>query len=66
MFSETFFPMAPANSVPRIVRRYHYKHVPHPEDPVELMSDLRQGLRGVSKGGFWGKVKSAGWRILRE
>ena len=68
MFSETYFPMAPANSVPRIQRRYHYEHFPQPSDSFELMEDLRRGLRGApnAKGGFWSKAKSAGWRFLGE
>jgi hypothetical protein len=57
--------MAPRNSVPRICRHYHYRHLPPPEEPTRFMGELRRGLRGVDKGGFWGKVKSAGWRILR-
>lgn len=64
--SEVFFPMASAYSVPRVPRRYHYEHAPPPSESVELMEDLRRGLRGVPKGGFWSKVKSVGWRLLRE
>ena len=66
MFSETFFPMAPSNAVPRVYRRYHYEHAEQPSESIELMADLRRGLRAVPKGGFWSKVKSAGWRFLRE
>jgi hypothetical protein len=66
MFSEVFFPMAAADSVPRVVRRYHYEHFPPPPDSIELAAELHRGLRAVSHGGFWGKVKSAGWRLLRE
>ena len=66
MYSEVFYPMAPRNSVPRICRHYHYQHLPPPEEPTNFMAELRRGLRGVDRGGFWGKVKSAGWRLLRE
>ena len=66
MFSETFFPMAAANSVPRIVRKYHYEHFPPPSDSTELTAELRRGLRAVPHGGFWSKMKSVGWRLLRE
>ena len=66
MVSETFFPMAAAGSVPRIVRKYHYEHFPPPSDSIELTAELRRGLRAVPHGGFWSKVKSAGWRLLRE
>ncbi len=66
MFSEVFSPMAPADSVPRVVRNYHYEHFPPPSDSVELTAELHRELRAVPHGGFWGKVKSAGWRLLRE
>lgn len=66
MFSETFFPMAAANSVPRTVRKYHYEHFPPPSDSTELTAELCRGLRAVPHGGFWSKVKSVGWRLLRE
>jgi hypothetical protein len=66
MFSETFFPMAAANSVPRTVRKYHYEHAPPPSSSVELTAELHRNLRAVPHGGFWGKVKSVGWRLLRE
>lgn len=66
MFSETFFPMAEADSVPSIVRKYHYEHFPPPSDSMELTAELHRSLRAVPHGGFWGKVKSAGWRLLRE
>jgi len=56
--------MAPRNSVPRICRRYHYQHDPPPSNPTAFMRELRRGLRVVDKGGFWGKAKSAGWRVL--
>ena len=66
MFSETFFPMAAANSVPRTVHKYHYEHSPPPSSSVELTAELHRNLRAVPHGGFWGKVKSVGWRLLRE
>ena len=66
MFSETFFPMAAPDSVPRTVRKYHYEHIPPPPDFIELATELRRGLRAVPHGGFWGKVKSAGRRFLRK
>ena len=68
MFSETFYPMAARNPVPRIVRRYHFQHLPPPEDPTEFMEELRYGLRGVKRAqtGFLGKVKSVAWRFLRK
>jgi hypothetical protein len=66
MYSETFFPMAARNSVPRICRRYHYQHDPPSSNPTEFMADLRRGLRVVDKPSFWGKMKSAGWRVLSQ
>ena len=61
-----FYPMAPAHSVPTIIRRYHYQHLPPPSNPTEFMSSLRHGLRGANEVGLWGKLKGAGWRFLRE
>jgi len=60
--------MAARNPVPRIVRRYHFQHLPPPEDPTEFMEELRYGLRGVKRAqtGFLGKVKSVAWRFLRK
>lgn len=66
MTSKTYIPMAPANSVPRIHRRYKYVHFPQPSDSVELMEELRRGLRAVPKGGFWSKVKSFAWHFMSE
>lgn len=66
MSDDLFHPMAPAHSVPTIIRRYHYQHHPPPSDPTDFMSSLRRGLRGVNEVGLWGKLKGAGWRFLRE
>ena len=66
MFSETFYPVAEPDSVPKVYRRYNYQHLPPPSDPAQLMPDLRRGLRGAEKATFWGKVKSIGRRLRRE
>ncbi len=67
MASETQFqPMALANSLPGIYRRYDYMHLPPPSNPTQFMADLRRGLRGVNEVGLWGKLKGAGWRLLCE
>lgn len=61
-----FYPMAPGDSVPGVIRHYHYEHLPPPSNPTEFMVALRHGLRGVNQVGLWGKLKGAGWRFLRE
>lgn len=53
-----FHPMAPADSVPGIIRHYHYQHVPPPSNPTEFMVALRRGLRGANKVGLWGKLRA--------
>ncbi len=65
MSGGSFYPMAPADSVPSIVRRYHYQYLPPPFNPTEFMVALRRGLRGANEVGFLGKLKGAGWRFLR-
>ena len=66
MSDSPFYPMAPADSVPGIIRNYHYEHLPPPSNPTEFMVALRRGLRGANGVGLWGKLKGAGWRFLRE
>jgi len=57
MSDDLFHPMAPAHSVPPIVRRYHYQHHPPPLNPTDFMSSLRRGLRGVNQVGGLRTVK---------
>ncbi|KAI9465267.1 hypothetical protein BJY52DRAFT_1414237 [Lactarius psammicola] len=59
-----FYPMAPANSVPTIIRRYQYQYLPPPSNPTEFTVALRRGLRGANEVGLLGKLKGAGWRFL--
>ncbi|KAI0294374.1 hypothetical protein BC826DRAFT_1104662 [Russula brevipes] len=64
MYCEILYPVAEPTSVPTVYRRYHYEHDPPSLEPTEFMVELRRGLRGAKRPGFWKNVKSAGWRFL--
>jgi hypothetical protein len=60
-----YYPMAPSDCPPKIISRHRYLHGPPSSDPAEFMEALRQGLRSAKRRGFWGKLKSVGWHLLR-